>query len=354
VKILDFGLAKFVPRREFLGEPSSHDLTRSGVVVGTMNYMSPEQFAGAKVDHRSDIYAFGIILHEMFVGRRPFERGTPAATTQATLNAEVPELPAALQAELPDLQEVIVHCLEKKPEDRFQSARDIAFQLTLMSRRVPSRGAARLLNGHAIRRRSFVVAAATMLAVGLVATAGLIVQRAITAPVASYRQLTFQRGSILSARSAADGRTIAYGAEWNGAPAQIFSTRVEGPESRPLLNLINADVLAISQQGGVAILLDRQRQGAWPRRGTLASVPLGGDAPRPIMTDVQDADWSPDGTNLAVVHIVSGRYRLEYPLGAVRYETDGWISQPRVGLRERGRPRQPHEQRLVPVCPDAT
>jgi eukaryotic-like serine/threonine-protein kinase len=97
-----------------------------------------------------------------------------------------------------------------------------------------------------------------------------------------------------------------------------------------LLDLINADVLAISQQGEVAILLDRQRQGAWPRRGTLATVPLGGVAPRPIMTEVQDADWSRDGTNLAVVHIVSGRYRLEYPLGTVRYETDGWISHPRI------------------------
>ncbi|MCA1573001.1 MAG: protein kinase [Acidobacteria bacterium] len=137
VKILDFGLAKLVEPRN--GSEVRTDLptrklnTDPGTAVGTVGYMSPEQVRGQRVDHRSDIFSLGVILYEMLSGERAF-RGDSAIET---LNAILKEDPLGLSESNsqihPALERVVMHCLEKSPEQRFQSARDVAFALEALS-----------------------------------------------------------------------------------------------------------------------------------------------------------------------------------------------------------------------------
>jgi dipeptidyl aminopeptidase/acylaminoacyl peptidase len=136
-------------------------------------------------------------------------------------------------------------------------------------------------------------------------------------PPPFYHQLTFRRGFVSAARFAPDGRTIMYSAAWEGAPVGLFSTRVDSPESSSL-PLASADLLSISSSGRMAIRL-RDGQGGLGI-GTLAEMPIAGQAPRQLLTDVEDADWAPDGEALVVSHRVQGRTRLEYPAGTVLYD----------------------------------
>jgi serine/threonine protein kinase len=127
LKILDFGLAKC--RNETLGLPDdSSKSTQPGTIMGTVGYMSPEQVRGGVIDERADIFSLGVMLHEMLAGQAPFERETPIETLYAILKDEPPALPAG-QDVTDDVAHVIRHCLEKNPNARFQSARDLAFVL---------------------------------------------------------------------------------------------------------------------------------------------------------------------------------------------------------------------------------
>jgi TolB-like protein/Tfp pilus assembly protein PilF len=129
VKILDFGIAKLVAPRN-PGEPAQAttvvEATEAGATLGTVGYMSPEQVRGQAVDHRSDIFSLGCVLHELFSGRSPFRRDTAADTASAILHGDPAPLPGAVPR---GLNGIIRRCLEKRPEDRFQSARDLAFDL---------------------------------------------------------------------------------------------------------------------------------------------------------------------------------------------------------------------------------
>ncbi len=133
VKILDFGLAKL---NETVADPQSvtrvHQ-TDPGTVLGTMAYMSPEQVRGQAVDHRSDIFSLGVVLYEMLAGARPFGGATSPDTQAAILNAEPADLPTGERAIPLALDRVVRRCLEKRPEQRFQSASDLAFALEALS-----------------------------------------------------------------------------------------------------------------------------------------------------------------------------------------------------------------------------
>ena len=134
VKILDFGLAKLTePGVASVGAlnhfPPKHVETTPGLVMGTLGYMSPEQVRGLAVDQRSDIFSFGAILYEMVLGEHAFRGDTPADTISAILNQEPPELSPGPKRVPPALDRLIRHCLEKSPESRFQSSRDLAFAL---------------------------------------------------------------------------------------------------------------------------------------------------------------------------------------------------------------------------------
>ncbi len=129
VKLLDFGIAKLVAPRS-PGEPAQAttvvESTETGTTLGTVGYMSPEQVREQAVDHRSDIFSLGCVLHELLSGRSPFRRDTGADTASAILHDD----PAPLPSDVPrGLDGIIRRCLEKRPEDRFQSARDLAFDL---------------------------------------------------------------------------------------------------------------------------------------------------------------------------------------------------------------------------------
>src|SRR4051812_3080659 len=257
LKILDFGLARSAPvvdpteqetagrepapeAASTLGLPESDGLTEPGIVLGTVAYMSPEQVRGRAADTRSDLFAFGAILYEMLAGRRAFRRNTPLETMTAVLRDEPPDLPATVP---PALDRVVRHCLEKSPEARFHSASDLAFQLeTELAERSSTGGRQPISRGPA-RRRAWVPALTALLLVG---TVGALLSHWLwhpaAAPLPTFRQLTFRRGTIHSARFAPDGTTIVYGAAWDGAPIRLFTTRTDSSESTAL-PLPDADVL---------------------------------------------------------------------------------------------------------------
>ncbi len=330
-KILDFGLAKLAEPLAGSGETSLAEtmpgLTESGLILGTVSYMSPEQIRGEATDARSDIFSFGAVLYEMLTGRRAFQGRSPVETMNATLTVEAdmaavaPKLPAGLEL-------LVRHCLEKSPDDRFQSARDLGFQLSTLAGGTMS-SARPALRATPRPRANMLRTGAVLVAVAVSLVAAFVMgERVGSKPPPAYRQLTFRRGSVMSARFSPDGATIVYGAEWEGRPIQMFSTRTDSPESS-VLPLPTGDVLSVSTTGELAISLGRHYMVGFATRGTLARVPLGGGAAREILTDVETAEWAPDGRSLAAVHVVQGRYRLEYPIGTVLYQTDGWISHPR-------------------------
>ncbi|MGC2324845.1 MAG: hypothetical protein WA463_19575, partial [Terriglobales bacterium] len=172
-----------------------------------------------------------------------------------------------------------------------------------------------------------VVFAIVLVAVALI---GFILgKRSARTPPPAYHLLTYRRGILRMARFAPDGQTIVCSATWEGKPIEVFATRPDSPESRPL-GLTGAEILAISSQGEMALLLGSRQVKSWIHTGTLARVPMAGGAPREVLENVQWADWSPDGNNLAVVREAGGHTRLEYPIGKTLYETGGWISHPRI------------------------
>jgi DNA-binding winged helix-turn-helix (wHTH) protein/Tol biopolymer transport system component len=148
-----------------------------------------------------------------------------------------------------------------------------------------------------------------------------------------FTQITFRRGFVRGARFAPDGQTIVYSAAYEGKPSELFLTRAGQEVSRPL-NIADAHLLAISSRGDLALMI-KPRDMAYLAAGTLARVPLAGGAPREIATDVQDADWSPDGNQLALIRWNDAVIQLEYPAGRVLYKTPPpmWMSAVRVSPR---------------------
>src|SRR5207248_10851156 len=131
VKILDFGIAKLTTS-EIRDESELVDMTtqtKMGSVLGTLAYMSPEQLRAKAVDHRSDIFSFGAILYEMLTGKRAFSRDTEVDTMTAVLMDDVAEIQIDGRAVPRGVQQIVGHCLEKDPENRFQSAKDLVFAL---------------------------------------------------------------------------------------------------------------------------------------------------------------------------------------------------------------------------------
>jgi Tol biopolymer transport system component/predicted Ser/Thr protein kinase len=354
-KILDFGLAKLTLQNRVADVSSGEtrtaisvdQLTTPGTAMGTIAYMSPEQARGEALDHRTDLFSFGVVLYEMATGRQAFSGTTSAVVFEAILN-KVPIPPIQLNPGLPPQLEIILNkALEKDRELRCQSAAELRADLKRLKRDVDSSRSATsgvvstVATDKATRERvsppqarsrllpvlvcfGFLVA----LAIGLLAGKRIWGSSAASAPL--YHEITFRRGEIRSARFAPDGQTILYSAAWQGNPVETFSARQGMVESRSL-GLGRAELLAISSRGEMALSLGSHPVGTWINVGTLARAPLAGGAPRPILEDVEWADWSPDGNSLAVVRNVGGRDRLEYPIGKVLYETSGgWISYPRI------------------------
>jgi DNA-binding beta-propeller fold protein YncE len=157
------------------------------------------------------------------------------------------------------------------------------------------------------------------MAAGLVLAGALgawVAGRARDAQTPTFTQLTFRRGTLTSARFTPDGQTIVYSALWDGQPPEVFSHRLDQPASESL-GLPPATLLSVSARSELAVLLAPAGELGTVWVGTLARVPLSGGAVRPVLEDVLDADWSPDGRELAVIRWREGEFQLEYPIGTV-------------------------------------
>jgi eukaryotic-like serine/threonine-protein kinase len=333
VKILDFGLAKLTHTDagpELTSLPTETGGTEPGVVMGTLAYMSPEQVKGKPADARSDIFSFGAILYEMLSGKRAFHGDSAAETMSAILREDPPDLSVTNQSISPGLERIVRHCIEKNPEQRFHSAHDLAFDLEALSGLSVPRLEASSLK---VRRQfpSLAAVAALVVALLLGFAGGRLIWRTRPVPPPSFKRLTYRQGPVSSARFGSDGQTVVYSASWDGArKSRLYSTRAESPESLPLALPEGYDIAAISRTGEMLILKLLRFSTGYARVGTLAQSPLSGSAARDLLDDVGHADWSPDGSRLAVVRAPGWRYRLEYPAGRILYETSGWISYPRV------------------------
>ena len=309
LKILDFGLAKLLhddaPPRDETG-PQLHTLTQTGQIMGTASYMAPEQVRDQPVDHRADLFALGAILHELITGAKAFPGETPADRMTAILTKEPAEWDGSVDLEAPGLALIARRCVEKRTNQRFASARDLELALQVVEAGMDARRLAPRTASPSDQERTKA-------------------QRFEY----HFRRITFQEGQISQARFASDGQTVVYSATWDGGPPQIYLSRVGSVESRAL-GLADADVLAVSRRDEIAALMRPRNAGAFIVLGTLARVPLIGGVPREMLDRVVSADWSPDGRSLLVLRDIDGRHRLEYPIGTVLREADGWISDPRI------------------------
>jgi Tol biopolymer transport system component/predicted Ser/Thr protein kinase len=326
VKVLDFGLAKLAaPASALNGEDATGTmpmLTTPGMIVGTVAYMSPEQVRGQPVDHRSDLFSLGCVLFEMVTGARAFGRTSAADTMSAILNAD-PAGTLAADARIPAaLARTIQHCLEKNPDERFQSAKDLAFDLggTPRSAKMPASAASQ---APARRRKALAAAvAAALIIVASLWAASL--WWAVTRPARAsliFRPMTFRRGIVASARFVADGQNVVYAASWDGQPLDIFSVDPRSPESRSL-GFAPACLFAIARTNEMAISVGCRFQNSFITTGTLATIPLNGRAPKELRENVAFADWTPDGQQLALTTSDSPR-RLEFPPGHVLFTASG-------------------------------
>jgi serine/threonine protein kinase len=333
VKILDFGLAKQAMGEAGLSGQSATMAaptpTQPGTVMGTAGYMSPEQVRGQTVDHHSDIFSLGTILYEMISGKRAFKGDTGVETMSAILKEDPPELSESGLNVTPGLDRIVRHCLEKEPGQRFQSARDLAFDLENLS---SLSGATKPVTGShpesatKLRTPLLIAIPALLLVVAAAFWAGH-ATRKTSAPV--FSRLTFRGGHVGAARFSPDGQTIVYSAELGDEPLQLYTTRPDAPQSREL-GLKNSSILAVSKQDELAITLNHIQPAANAGGGTLARVPLTGGSPREISEAVGTADWSPDGQFLALGTLTNTSFNLEYPQGKRLYETQGWIGDLRV------------------------
>jgi len=326
VKVLDFGLAKLVRPEE------SHDsvatlaspATLPGMVLGTVGYMSPEQVRGESSDARSDIFSFGAVLYEMLTGKRAFKRETSAETMTAVLREEPPELnETGWQGPL-GLQRILTRCLEKGVERRFQSASDLAFAIESLGGTSSTKSVAQSKGKRAWLPWTAVALGTLTLAAGL----WLLGRWSAAKPQPKFTRLTYRQGYLSNARFAKDGQTVVYSAQWNNEPLQIYSVRMEFPQSTKV-DLPSATLFSLSANGDMELAVDPV-SGLYFLSGTMAQAPMAGGTPRSQEKDVIAADYAPDGKTLALVRLANRKVQLEYPAGKVIYATAGYLDYVRV------------------------
>jgi hypothetical protein len=327
VKILDFGIARPMVTDAGLTITGPTD---PGTVMGTVGYMAPEQVRGQAVDQRTDLFAFGAVLYEMLSGRRAFQRDTAAETMTAILREDPPDITDVRAPLPPGLERIVRHCLEKSPSERFQSARDVAFAIEALSG--TATGNAQVVDGgrRPLRRWLWPVAAAAVAMVGVPAAFMAGSRGTAGTPVmdVSSDVKTFEPLFISNARFMPDGETIVYSAAAVGNVPALYVSRPHTAMPQPL-GYDATHLLSISSTGELAVLTNTSFINQRLYRGTLARMTIDG-APRPWMNDVREADWAPDGKDIAVVRVAGATDRLEYPSGHTLFHATGYLSDPRV------------------------
>ncbi|HEU4786293.1 MAG TPA: protein kinase, partial [Gemmatimonadaceae bacterium] len=296
VKILDFGLAREDVATQAT-EMTGAQLTGTGIAIGTPAYMSPEQVRGQPTDARTDIFSFGVVLHEMLTGTRTFDRGSAVETLHAILEEDPPALPAAVVDAAPALGWIVSRCLEKDPAERLRSAHDIAFAL----QSTPGETAAR--RAPASRSVTLWTVAAGLAIVLVAVAAGAALYQRFASPSTpgdppTLETLTFS-GHDASPAASPDGKTIAFMSDRDGVP-RIWLKQVAGGGELALTE--GRDDYPRFSPDGSTILFVRTSGD----RSSLYRVPLLGGDPRKLIDDVTGADWSPDGRQLAFTRWVSG------------------------------------------------
>lgn len=292
VKILDFGLAKLAAETGAADVTDARTQQRGtdpGTVLGTAGYMSPEQVRGQPVDHRSDIFAFGAVLYEMLSGARAFRGDSSADTMSAILREDPPDISGINPRVPPGVDRILRHCLEKNPEERFQSARDLSFDLASLS--IDS-GSAKPV---AKVRRVRLGPAATIVVVALLAgfAAGWLVGRSSRPkplPPPRVQLLTFSGRDGLPAMSP-DRRSIVFVSERDGSRRlwlKDLSTGAEvpittGPDDFPRFSPDGSTVVFIRRENGVP---------------SLYRAPVVGGSARRLLPEVNSADFTPDGKSI--------------------------------------------------------
>jgi Tol biopolymer transport system component len=296
VKLLDFGLAKAAPLRvgDTSGIPTMALDTEPGTVLGTVGYMAPEQARGQSADHRADIFAFGAVFYEMLTGQRAFRRDSAVETMHAILKEDPPPIETAGGVLPPGTEQIVAHCLEKNPAERFQSARDLAFGLDTLSG--TSRSGRGTMAPVVVARRQ--VPSWALLAAGLVAGAAagfLAARRRPAAEPPALRYLTYT-GHDRSPAVSPDGRTLAFVSERDGRP-RIWLKQIAG-SAELALTPGNDDAPRFSPDG--TSVLYAHTDG--PRSDLYRTAILGGE-PRKLVENATEGDWSPDGNRLAFLRV---------------------------------------------------
>ncbi|MBA2705989.1 MAG: serine/threonine-protein kinase, partial [Blastocatellia bacterium] len=311
LKILDFGLAKLTePVSDIVGQTDV--LTRRvntdpGAVMGTVGYMSPEQVRGRPADHRSDIFSLGIILYEMLTGRRAFRRDSAVETLNAILKEDPPELSESNSPINPALERVVLHCLEKSPEQRFQSARDVAFALEALSGLSSSRTTTTTLTLPAERpknRERLWITAVVLLSLALLTLAFLYLRRP---QVESYAMrfsvpLPEKAAGAISLAISPDGRRVAFVASSEGK-TQVWVRAIDSLTAQPLAGTEEALNLFWSPDS---------RSIGFFAGGKLKKVEAAGGPPQTLCdaTQGRGGTWNRDGVIVFSPDTLAGLYRV--------------------------------------------
>jgi hypothetical protein len=329
VKVLDFGLAKSL---ETATPATLHSATvtsagsQAGMILGTASYMSPEAARGQIVDRRTDLWAFGCLLYEMLAGRKAFDGPTVTDVLAAVVTGEPDwsRLPPSTPA---SVRRLLRRCLEKDVRKRLRDAGDASLLLddNPDDARTAPVPAARSSRAPALAAIA-IVAGALGVALGRGLFHGAGTPKAD--PAVSFHRITYGRGMMRAARFAPDGRTIVYGAAWGGPPVKLYLARTDSADSTPL-PMPPGELFAISKRGEMAVGLGLAYYG-WMADGTLAQASVLGGSAREILEHVRSADWSPDGSQLAIVRRVENFDRLEFPPGTELDKTTGYFADVRV------------------------
>ena len=318
--VADFGIALAV------SAAAGGRMTETGLSLGTPHYMSPEQATAEKeISARSDVYSLASVLYEMLAGQPPHSGGS----AQQIIAEPVETVTRYRKSVPPNVAAALAKALEKLPADRFDSAKD--FGAALAS---PHYGEGTTAVAGTTLVRSWRWPLAAGLAAGVITgvTAMVLLGSgdASDANGVSLVQRTYARETIYAARWAADAKTILYTSVEDGVPS-VRIIRAEYPEPQRF-GPDTAHLLAVSSTNEVALLLHPRYNNQRVFTGTLARLSIGGGAPREIVENVQEADWAPDGSSLAITRNAGEHDQLEYPVGKVIYSSPpgSYISDLRV------------------------
>jgi Tol biopolymer transport system component len=307
VKILDFGLAKLAEDAKYEDgrRRTARHLTSAGMVVGTPGYMSPEQVRAQPLDARTDIFVLGTVLFEMLTGQSPFERESAVETMHAVLNVEQPSLTRINPNIPPALEAIVSHCMEKNPRERFQSARDLAFQLRMLPEVRATATDVRWLPFPAARRFPKRMALAFVAVLAVAAGAYSLYRVGFTPepPPRTFRQLTFSDGLETFPTLAPDGKSFAYVSAQSGN-RDIYVQRVDG---RTAINItsdsLDDDSEPAFSPDGSQIVFRSERGG-----GGIFLMGVTGESVRRVTDFGHNPSWAPDGTRIVVSTLGTNLY----------------------------------------------